>query len=82
MKTTRTLVYRAILTLTATLGVIIGTAGLASAHDGQWDHRHHYYRDNYGYWDNHDHYRHYETWHSHRGYWDTRSHVRVFINVD
>ena len=29
------------------------------AHDGQWDGRHHYYRDNYGYWDNDDHYRHY-----------------------
>ena len=52
------------------------------AHDGQWDSRHHYYRDNYGYWDNSDHYRHYVLWHEHHGYWDTRGPIRVFINVD
>jgi hypothetical protein len=66
----------------AALFVMTGAASKLSAHDGQWDSRHHYYRDNYGYWDNHDHYRHYESWHNHHGYWDTRGGARIFISVD
>ena len=64
------------------MGLFAGTIGTASAHDGQWDSRHHYYRDNYGYWNEHDRYQHYITWHNHHGYWDNRGGVRVFINVD
>ncbi len=82
MKTTTTFLQKALLTVTATAGLVIGATGLAVAHDGQWDGRHHYYRDNYGYWDNHDHYRHYTYWHTHHGYWDTRGGSRIFINVD
>jgi hypothetical protein len=54
----------------------------ADPHPGAWDGRHHYYRDNYGYWDEHDRYRHYVYWQHHHGYWDNRGGVRVFINVD
>jgi hypothetical protein len=62
---------------------LISTSGLwADDHwNNQWDSRHHYRRDNYGYYDG-DHYHHYETWHSHRGYWDTHGGTRIFINVD
>jgi hypothetical protein len=49
--------------------------------DNTWDSRHHYRRDNYGYYDG-PHYHHYETWHNHHGYWDTRGSSRIFINVD
>ena len=48
---------------------------------GEWDARHHYRRDNYGYYDG-PHYHHYILWHNHHGYWDDRGAVRVFINVD
>jgi hypothetical protein len=64
------------------LSLFAGTMGTASAHDGQWDSRHHYYRDNYGYWNEHDRYTHYVFWHNHHGYWDNRGGTRVFINVD
>jgi len=50
--------------------------------DNTWDSRHHYRRDNYGYYDEHNGYHHYILWHEHHGYWDTRGPVRVFINVD
>lgn len=80
MKTTT--LFRCLLALVTLLG-FYGLAGLpVQAHDGQWDSRHHYYRDNYGYWDEHDHYRHYIYWEHHHGYWDNRGGVRVFINVD
>ncbi len=54
----------------------------AEPHRGVWDAHHHYYRDNYGWWNEHDHYSHYIYWHNHHGYWDNRSGTRVFINVD
>jgi hypothetical protein len=79
MKTTPS---KFILALLAILFVLTGAATNLMAHDGQWDSRHHYYRDNYGYWDNHDRYRHYQNWHNHHGYWDTRGGTRIFINVD
>jgi hypothetical protein len=80
MKSTSLL--KALLTLTAALGILGVAATNAVAHDGQWDSRHHYYRDNYGYWDEHDHYHHYLAWHNHHGYWDNRGGTRVFISVD
>jgi hypothetical protein len=55
--------------------------GAISLRADNWDSRHHYRRDNYGYWDG-PRYRHYEYRHHHHGYWDTRGPVRVFINVD
>jgi len=82
MKTTSPSVHKIVLAIMAALFVATGAATQLWAHDGQWDSRHHYYRDNYGYWDSHDHYNHYILWHSHHGYWDTRGPVRVFINVD
>jgi hypothetical protein len=80
MKTTSSFLHQIILAATAALLLVTG-ANLW-AHNGQWDSRHHYYRDNYGYWDNHDHYRHYIVYHGHNGYWDERGPFRVFINVD
>ena len=82
MKTNYASLMKLTLTLiaAAAIGVLLGTLK-AQAHDGQWDSRHHYYRNNYGYWDNHDHYRHYETWNGHHGYWDDRGGSRVFISV-
>ena len=71
-----------LLMIMASLFVLTGATGRLLAHDGQWDTRHHYYRDNYGYWDDGDHYIHYILWHNHHGYWDDRSGVRVFISVD
>ncbi len=82
MKTTSLSLYKLVLALVVTLGLFTGAATTAQAHDGQWDSRHHYYRDNYGYWDNGDHYRHYEHWNNHVGYWDTRGGTRIFINVE
>ena len=60
--------------------VLTGAANLWA--DGQWDSRHHYRRDNYGYWDQHNSYHHYIRYHDHNGYWDTMGPIRVFINVD
>ncbi|HEX4138805.1 MAG TPA: hypothetical protein VHY09_00540 [Candidatus Methylacidiphilales bacterium] len=76
--------FKALLALVTLLSflVLAPTTALADPHPGVWDTRHHYYRDNYGYWDEHDHYRHYVYWHNHHGYWDTRGATRVFINVD
>jgi hypothetical protein len=81
MKTTTNSTFKMILSVLAAAFVFAGTSSLW-AHDGQWDGRHHYYRDNYGYWDNGDHYRHYEHWHNHTGYWDTRGGSHIFINVE
>ena len=81
MKTTTNLVPKLMLILMTALFVAAATPNLW-AHDGQWDSRHHYYRDNYGYWNEHDAYHHYLFWHNHHGYWDNRGAVRVFINVD
>ena len=64
----------------AALFVLTGAANLWA--DGQWDSRHHYRRDNYGYWDSGNHYHHYIVYHNHHGYWDTMGPVRLFINVD
>jgi len=82
MKTTS--LSKALLALVTILGflVIAPMTAQADPHPGVWDARHHYYRDNYGYWDEHDHYRHYIEWHHHHGYWDNKGGVRVFINVD
>jgi hypothetical protein len=74
-------VRKSLLALAAVLFAASGATKLW-AHDGEYDSRHHYYRDNYGYWDDHDHYHHYMTYHSHHGYWDDRGPFRVFINVD
>ena len=82
MKTTSLL--KATLAAVALLGFfgVAPTNAMADPHPGVWDGRHHYYRDNYGYWDEHDHYRHYILWHEHHGYWDNRGGTRVFISVD
>jgi hypothetical protein len=84
MKITSPSIQKLILVLATVLGFSIGTALTVQAdpHPGVWDARHHYRRDNYGYWDEHDRYRHYILWHNHHGYWDNRGGVRVFINVD
>jgi len=76
--------FKAILALVTVLGLLVlaPTMAVADPHPGVWDARHHYYRDNYGYWNEHDHYTHYITWHNHHGYWDNRGGTRVFINVD
>jgi hypothetical protein len=67
-----------------TLLSFYGVAPTAQAdpHPGVWDSRHHYRRDNYGYWDDHDRYQKYIYWNNHHGYWDDRGGIRVFINVD
>jgi hypothetical protein len=52
------------------------------AHDGQWDSNHHFYHNDAGYWDSHDHYNKYSSHNHHRGYWDNRSTGRIFINID
>ncbi|MCE0496599.1 MAG: hypothetical protein LV481_01445 [Methylacidiphilales bacterium] len=82
MKTSSNSMHKIILAGMAALFVLTGAANNLWAHDGQWDSRHHYYRDNYGYWDEQDHYHHYIIYGGHHGYWDTRGPVRVFINVD
>ena len=69
-------------TLLATTFCFSPTTASADPHPGVWDSRHHYYRDNYGYWNDHDRYNHYQDWHHHHGYWDDRGGARVFINVD
>ena len=80
--TTRTIKFT--LGALAAAFVLTATSSLWADDDhdrGEWDSRHHYRRDNYGYYDG-DHYRHYETWHNHHGYWDYRGPFRVFIQVD
>jgi len=79
MKTTSLSLHKIVLAALAAAFVFTGAASLWA--DNTWDSRHHYRRDNYGYYDG-DHYRHYDTWHNHHGYWDTKGPVRVFINVD
>jgi len=75
--------FKVLLTLAAVLGFFaVATPATAEPHPGVWDARHHYYRDNYGYWNDHDRYQHYVYWHTHHGYWDDRGGTRVFINVD
>jgi len=81
MKTTSKSVHKIVLAGLAGLFVLTGAANLW-ADGGQWDSRHHYRRDNYGYWDQHNTYHHYIKYHGHNGYWDTMGPVRVFINVD
>ncbi len=71
---------KTLLAVAAGLFVLGGTASLRA--DGMWDSRHHYQRDNYGYWDEHHSYHHYIKYGGHNGYWDTQGPVRVFINVD
>ncbi len=82
MKTTS--LFKTLLALVTVLGFagIVPNAQADEPHPGVWDARHHYRRDNYGYWDDHDRYRHFIVWHNHHGYWDDRGGVRVFINVD
>ena len=82
MKKISNSIHKNVLAMMITLIALTGAANKLWAHDGQWDTRHHYYRDNYGYWDEHDHYRHYVVYHNHHGYWDNRGLFRVFINVD
>ncbi len=78
MKTTTPTYHKTVIALLASLMVLGGASSLWAQ---DWDARHHYRRDNYGYYDGR-HYRHYEYWHHHHGYWDTRGGPRVFINVD
>ena len=83
MKTTSRTI-KSTLAVLATAFVLTATSTLWADNDGprgDWDGRHHYRRDNYGYWDG-DHYNHYILYNNHHGYWDTRGPVRVFINVD
>jgi hypothetical protein len=68
-----------VITIAAVLLMAAGANSLWA--DNMWDSRHHYRRDNYGYYDG-DSYHHYILWHEHHGYWDTRGPVRIFINVD
>jgi hypothetical protein len=79
-----TSLFKALLILVTALGFLVFSPATAQAdpHGGVWDTRHHYYRDNYGYWDEHDKYHHFIDWHGHHGYWDNRGATRVFINVD
>jgi hypothetical protein len=81
MKTPSNSIRKTVLAALAALFVLTSATTLW-AHDGQWDARHHYFRDNYGYWNNSDHYQHFIYWHNHHGYWDTRGPIRIFINVD
>ena len=80
MKTTSRSSLKIVLVALAGLFVLTGASNLWA--DNMWDARHHYRRDNYGYWDEHNHYRHFVYWNNHHGYWDNRGAVRVFINVD
>jgi hypothetical protein len=77
MKTTSS---KFVFTVLAVLLMAVGASSLWA--DNMWDARHHYRRDNYGYWDEHNSYHHYIRYHDHNGYWDTMGPVRVFINVD
>jgi hypothetical protein len=87
MKTTSPSLFKLTLALAGVLVLFAGSAttALADRDDhprGQWDSRHHYRRDNYGYYDSGNRYHHYIFYHNHHGYWDTVGPVRVFINVD
>lgn len=84
MKTISASLLKLTLALLTILSLSFGAATTASAepHRGVWDSRHHYYRDNYGYWDNNDRYRHYIMYNHHHGYWDNRGGARIFISVD
>lgn len=86
MKTTS---FLTTLAATAALLLVTGAGSSLMAdryngypHGGYWDHNHHYYRDNYGYYNNNRVYNPYVIHNHHHGYWDTRGPVRVFINVD
>jgi hypothetical protein len=79
MKTTSQSFHRFVLGALVAAFVFAGAANLMA--DNTWDARHHYRRDNYGYYDHGNHYHHYTYWHNHHGYWDTTG-PRVFINVD
>jgi len=80
MKTTLSSFCKIVLAAAAGLFVLTGASNLWA--DNMWDSRHHYRRDNYGYWDQHNRYHHFIQYHGHNGYWDTTGPVRVFINVD
>jgi hypothetical protein len=83
MKTTSRTIKYGLGALAAAL-LLTATSALWADDDhgrGEWDGRHHYRRDNYGYYDG-DRYHHYVNWHEHHGYWDERGSTRVFINVD
>jgi hypothetical protein len=69
-------------TLVGFYGIAPTTARADGPHPGVWDSRHHYRRDNYGYWNDQDRYQKYVFWHNHHGYWDDKGGIRVFINVD
>jgi hypothetical protein len=79
MKTTSKHLHKVVLAALVSAFVLASTSSVWA--DYYWDARHHYRRDNYGYYDG-PHYHHYVYWHNHHGYWDTRGPVRVFINVD
>ena len=81
MKTTSPSLKRIVLAALVATFVLSGASSLWADWNNQWDSRHHYRRDNYGYYDG-NHYHHYEHWHNHSGYWDTRGSSRIFINVD
>jgi hypothetical protein len=79
MKITSPTLKKTIFAALSAAFVLGGTSSLWA--DNTWDSRHHYRRDNYGYYDG-PHYHHYILWHEHHGYWDDRGPTRVFINVD
>jgi len=80
MKTTSKPVHKIVSAGIVALFVLSGAVNLLA--DNMWDAHHHYRRDNYGYWDDSGHYRHFIQYHGHNGYWDNKGSVRVFINVD
>jgi hypothetical protein len=82
MKTTSRSVHKIVLAALAALFVLGGASNLWADNVYVYDSRHDYRHDHYGYWDEHNHYRHFIYWHEHYGYWDDRGPVRVFINCD
>jgi len=80
MKTTSPSFHKIVFMALVGLFVLSGASSLWA--DNMWDSRHHYRRDNYGYWDAHNRYHRFIHYHGHNGYWDTTGSVRVFINVN
>jgi hypothetical protein len=75
----KTISSKFMVTVLAVVLMAIGTSSVWA--DYYWDGRHHYRRDNYGYYDGPA-YHHYIIYNNHHGYWDTRGATRIFINVD
>jgi hypothetical protein len=76
MKTTILNSNRSFLLAALIAAFALGTVGQAMADDGPYRH------DAHGYWDEHQGYHHFDTYHNHHGYWHENNGVRIFINVD